>query len=133
MSSKAKIDFITIAVMDLSRSMAFYENAFGFPTQGIQEGSEDHCLFALDDAFQLVLYQRDHFLPMTPNPDQKERSAGFMLSHIEATREQVDLLVERALTLGATAVGEPADEEWGYSVRIADPDGHPWEIVALHA
>ncbi|NCP85539.1 MAG: VOC family protein [Bacteroidetes bacterium] len=55
---------ITIVVSDLEKSVDFYQNGFGFPTKGIQEGNEEHCLFELDDHFSLVLYRRQDFLPL---------------------------------------------------------------------
>lgn len=74
---KPKINFITIAVTDLKKSVDFYKNAFGFPTKGIQDGNEEHCTFDLDDKFSLVTYRRQEFLPLTNSPNQTEKSADF--------------------------------------------------------
>ncbi len=130
MARRAKIDFITIAVSDLAGSIAFYTEVFGFATEGVKQGNEDHCLFALEDDFSLVLFQREAYLPLTANPAPRERSAGFMLSHAAPSRQEVDALLERALALGASPVGEPTLEAWGYSVRFTDPDGHHWEVLS---
>ena len=121
---RPKINFTTLAVTDLKKSIDFYKNAFGFQTEGIQEGYEDHCLFELEDDFILVLYHRAAFLPLTANPNQTEKSAGFILSHNAQNKNEVDEIVKSALSLGATQIGPPLDEEWGYSISIADPDGH---------
>jgi len=127
---RSKINFITLAVTDLQKSIAFYKNAFGFPTEGIQEGYDDHCLFELEDDFLLVLYRRKDFLPLTANPSQTEKSAGFILSHNAQNKDEVDEIVKSALSWGATRIGQPLDEKWGYSVSVADPDGHQWEILS---
>ncbi len=126
-----KINFITIAVTDLAKSVDFYKNAFGFPTKGIQEGNEEHCLFDLDDKFSLVLYRRKEFLSLTANPNQTIKSAGFILSHNAQSKEQVEDILQSALKAGATQIGQTQDEPWGYSASIADPDGHQWEIVYM--
>ena len=54
---KPKIDFITLAVTDLKKSVGFYQDGLGLPTKGIQDGNEEHCLFDLDHDFRLVLYR----------------------------------------------------------------------------
>jgi len=128
---KPKVNFITLAVSDLNKSVAFYSNGFGFPTKGIQEGNEEHCMFDLDDNFSIVLYRRQEFLPLTANPDLAEQSAGFILSHIAQSKAQVDDILQSVLTVGATQIGKIQDEPWGYSASIADPDGHQWEIVFM--
>ena len=69
---RPKVNFITLAVTDPEKSIAFYKNAFGFPTEGILEGYDDHCLFELEDDFILVLYRRKDFLPLTAKSNQTE-------------------------------------------------------------
>lgn len=128
---KPKISFITIAVSDLKKSVIFYKNVFGFPTKGIQDGNEDHCVFDLDNNFSLVLYRRQEFLSLTANPNQTEKSAGFILSHNAQSKSQVDEILQSALKADATQIGQTQDENWGYSASIADPDGHQWEIVFM--
>ena len=125
---KPRIDFITLAVGNLEKSVAFYKDVLGFPTQGTQEGFEDHVLFELENGFGLVLYERIEFLTFTSNPNQKEPSSGFILSHFAEDKEEVDAILAKALKGGATQIGEVSNEAWGYSVNFADPDGHQWEI-----
>ena len=126
---RPKINFITIAVADLEKSIEFYKKVFGFPTKGIQQGNEEHCLFELEDDFVFVLYRRKDFLALTAHPNQVEKSAGFILSHNTQSKEEVDEIVKSALSLGASQIGQAIDEDWGYSVSIADLDGHQWEIL----
>lgn len=125
-----KIDFITIAVADLKKSVSFYENGFGLPTTGMQDENKEHCLFELEN-LTLVLYKRKDFLELTGNPAQTETSAGFVLSYTASSKEQVEKILKKAIEAGATKVGEPQDESWGYSAIIADPDGHQWEIIYM--
>ncbi|CAH0346707.1 VOC family protein [Bacillus sp. CECT 9360] len=54
---KPKINIITLAVDDLEKSIAFYRDGLGFPTQGIAEG-EDHVLIELQGNLSLVFYLR---------------------------------------------------------------------------
>ena len=102
---KSKINFITLAVTDLHKSIDFYTNGFGFPSKGIRDGNEDHCMFDLDDEFSLVLYRRQNFLPLTANPNQTEKSAGFILSHTVQSKEEVDEILKSALNFGVIQIG----------------------------
>jgi predicted lactoylglutathione lyase len=128
---KPKIDFLTIAVTDLEKSVAFYKDGLGLPTEGIQEGNEDHCLFNLDHNFSLVLYSRNEFLGLTGNHNPVEKSAGFIISYIAESKDEVDTILQRAIRAGAAQMGRIQDEPWGYSANFADPDGHIWEITFM--
>ena len=79
-SMRAKVFFITLAVDDLGRSLAFYWDDLGWPTQGVA-GQEFHdeltgadgtiAIFTLDDGLTLMLYERanlakDASLPAGP-------------------------------------------------------------------
>ena len=128
---KPKINFITLAVSDLNKSIDFYTNGFGFPSKGISNSNEDHCMFDLDDKFSLVLYRRQDFLALTANPNQTEKSTGFILSHTTQSKEEVNEILKSALKFGGTQIGQTKDEPWGYSVNVTGPDGHQWEIVCM--
>jgi predicted lactoylglutathione lyase len=128
---KPKIDFITIAVTDLEKSISFYKDGLGLPTKGIQEGHEDHCLFELDRDFSLVLYRRDEFVKFTGNLQPTENSAGFIISYFAESKEEVDSILQKALQAGGRQIGVAKEEAWGYTANFADPDGHPWEITCI--
>ncbi len=71
------------------------------------------------------------FLGLTGNPDQSEKSAGFIITHIADSKEEVDTILQKAIKAGATQIGQTQDEPWGYSANFADPDGHQWEITFM--
>ncbi len=86
---QAKIFFITLAVDDLDRSVSFYRDGLGWPTEGIV-GQEFHdevtgadgtiAFFKLDGGLLLGLYERanlakDAGLPVGP-PSSTEFSLG---------------------------------------------------------
>jgi hypothetical protein len=126
---KPRINFITLAVEDLELSFKFYRQGLGLPSLGRLEGYEDHVLFELENGFGLVLYARAEFLKLTQNPHPVVRSAGFIISHFASSKDEVDTILQKALLAGATRVGLPKTEAWGYSANFADPDGHQWEIT----
>jgi predicted lactoylglutathione lyase len=118
-----------LAVDDLQQSFAFYQQGLGLPSLGRLEGNEDHVLFELENGFGLMLYARSKFVAFTQKADAGPRSAGFLISHFAESKAEVDTILQRALAAGATPVGAPRTEAWGYSANFADLDGHQWEIT----
>ena len=126
---KPKIDFITLAVTDLPKSITFYRDGLGLPTEGIREGFTDHCLFELERGFSLVLYQRESFQNFTGQKEQPEKSAGFTISYFAESRQEVNDILTAALAAGATQIGQAKEVPWGYTANFTDLDGHQWEIA----
>jgi uncharacterized glyoxalase superfamily protein PhnB len=59
-----------------------------------------------------------------------EGFAGFTIAHNVRTREEVDVLLDRARRAGAAIPGPAREMHWGgYVGFFADPDGHVWEIA----
>jgi predicted lactoylglutathione lyase len=126
---RPKIDFLTLSVNDLKKSVAFYRDGLGLATEGVKEGHEDHCLFELERGFSLVLYQRQKFATFTGGRGRHENSAGFIMSYFAESKADVDALLKAALKAGASQIGEVKNDPWGYSANFADLDGHQWEIT----
>ncbi|RZJ78710.1 MAG: hypothetical protein EOO47_12995 [Flavobacterium sp.] len=122
---RPKINFITLAVTDLKRSVNFYKDAFHFP---LGEQNDELCMFELADDFSLVLQRSLDFVVQSGN--SFTASSGFILSRSVKSSAELNEIVDRAVAHGAIKV-KTLDEDWGYSVTIKDFDGHVWEIVRL--
>ena len=136
---QAKIFFITLAVDDLQRSVAFYRDGLGWPTDGIV-GTEFHdevtgadgtiALFKLDGGLLLGLYERTNLAKdasLSPGP---RSSTEFSLGIPAASRDEVDALLRLAEAAGATLPAPAHLRPFGvYSGYFADPDGHLFEIA----
>lgn len=139
MGMKARINVVTLAVEDLDRSLAFYRDGLGLPTQGIVgtefEGDDVHpsgraAFFDLADGLMLALYPRTELAKDAGMPPAPPGATEFSLGHFAGSREEVDQLLERAAAAGGTLVGEPHDRPWGiYSGYFQDLDGHLWEVI----
>ncbi|HEX5166999.1 MAG TPA: VOC family protein [Thermomicrobiales bacterium] len=131
------ITLITLGVQDLQRSVAFYRDGLGLPTQGIiGEEFEDGAVafFKLDGGLILALYPR-HALNKdadlhTAAPAGIEPSVSFSLAHNVGSKEEVDDVMAQATAAGATIAKAAYDRVWGgYTGYFRDPDGHLWEIA----
>lgn len=125
------INFITLVVSDIVRSIDFYTNAFGWMTEGIQVGHEDHCLFDLEGDLVMVLFRQETFYEVTGRKFSKE-SGGMILSYICSSQDEMLDILSRVYRNGAKPIGETKSYIWGVSSHFEDPDGHIWEIVFFH-
>ena len=118
---------ITLGVEDIERSERFYIDGFGLeharPTKGV-------VYFGLRGTL-LALYPRERLARYAGvEPAPAGGFAGVTLSCNVTSRPEVDALVARAGSAGATIMQGPEVVSWGgYCAWIADPDSHLWEIV----
>jgi uncharacterized protein len=134
---KARLDVITLAVADLERSLAFYRD-LGLESKGIigTEWTDDVtgangavAMFELDGGLLLNLYPRPDLAKDAAIAVAAPQSGEFSLAQLVRSRAEVDELLEKAASAGAT-VTPARDRPWGiYSGYFRDPDGHLWEII----
>jgi catechol 2,3-dioxygenase-like lactoylglutathione lyase family enzyme len=130
---KPRISVITIGVDDLERSLAFYRDALGLPTQGVVGTEFEHgavAFFELSGGLILAIWPRADLAHDTGLDQSPSSPTELSLGHNVGSRAEVDEVMEQARSAGATIVKEPADTFWGgYGGYFQDPDGHLWEIV----
>jgi catechol 2,3-dioxygenase-like lactoylglutathione lyase family enzyme len=136
---RAKIFFITLAVDDLGRSVAFYRDGLGWPTEGIV-GQEFHdevtgaegtiAFFTLETGLKLGLYERTNLSKDASLPTGPVSSTEFSLGVPAASQAEVDLLLAQVEAAGGTVTAPAHMRPFGvYSGYFTDPDGHLFEIA----
>ncbi|MED5048662.1 VOC family protein [Bacillus siamensis] len=130
---KPRVTVITLGVDHLERSLRFYRDGLGLPTEGIVGKEFEHgavAFFDLQTGLKLAIWNRKDIaheinVALTaPNP------AEFTLGHNVTSKAEVDKVMEQAKQAGATITDPAHDTFWGgYSGHFQDPDGHLWEIV----
>jgi catechol 2,3-dioxygenase-like lactoylglutathione lyase family enzyme len=136
---RAKIFFITLAVDDLDRAVAFYRDGLGWPTEGIV-GQEFHdeltgaagtiAIFTLDDGLLLTLYERANLAKDASLPAGPPSSTEFSLGIPAQSQAEVDRLLAQVEAAGGTLTAPAHMRPFGvYSGYFTDPDGHLFEIA----
>lgn len=130
---KPRITVITLAVHDLERSLRFYRDGLGLPTQGIVGREFEHgavAFFDLQAGLKLAIWPRASLAhdtgiaPGSPSPTE------LTLGHNVASRAEVDRVMAQAEDAGAVIVKSAQETFWGgYAGYFQDPDQHLWEIV----
>ncbi len=128
-----RITVITIGVDNLERSLRFYRDGLGLPTQGIVGTEFEHgavAFFDLQAGVRLALWPRTSIAHDTGIPAGTPSPTNFTLGHNVASKEDVDAVMEQARTAGAMIVKPAQDTFWGgYAGYFQDPDQHLWEVV----
>ncbi|HWV56277.1 MAG TPA: VOC family protein [Longimicrobiales bacterium] len=128
-----RLTVLTLGVDDLHRAVRFYRDGLGWPTDGIvgeefEQGAV--AFFPLHGGVTLALWARDDLAHDSGVPRGPASPTEFSLGHNVDSRDEVDVVMERARAAGATIVKPAQDTFWGgYAGYFQDPDGHLWEVV----
>jgi uncharacterized protein len=128
-----RTSLLTITVDDLEKSLRFYRDGLGLPTQGIVGREFEHgavAFFDLQGGFKLALWARDDLAHDTGLQKSPRSPTEFSIGHNVRSETEVDAVMLRAEQAGATIVKRPEKTFWGgYAGYFADPDGHLWEVA----
>jgi uncharacterized protein len=120
-----RLSLITLGVSDLARARAFYEG-LGWTTQA---EPDDDVVFFQAGGMIVALWDRARLAEDSAVEDGGGWG-GITLAYNTRSTEEVDEVIERARSAGATIGREPGETFWGgYSAVFIDPAGHPWEVA----
>lgn len=130
---KPRITLITLCVDDLERSLSFYRDGLGLPTQGIVGKEFEYgavAFFDLQPGLKMAIWPRkslahDANIPLSA-PCPTELSIG----HNVSSAAEVDAVMKQAESAGAVIVKPAQKTFWGgYAGYFQDPDHHLWEVA----
>jgi len=130
---RPRIKVLTLGVDDLEKSLGFYRDGMGLPTQGIigtefQDGAV--AFFSLNDDLILALYPKAALAKEAKVPGSPPSPAEFSIGHNVRSKQEVDAVMKQAEQAGARITDPAHDRFWGgYSGHFQDLDGHLWEIA----
>jgi catechol 2,3-dioxygenase-like lactoylglutathione lyase family enzyme len=130
---KPRIKVITLGVRDLAKSLTFYRDGMGLPTQGIigtefEDGAV--AFFNLNDDLILALYPQSALAKDAKVSARPPGPPVFSIGHNVKSKQEVDAVMKQAETAGAKITDPAHDRFWGgYSGYFQDLDGHLWEIA----
>jgi uncharacterized protein len=114
---RPRFDVITLGVASLERSLAFYRDGLGWPTDGVV-GTEFHdeltgadgaiAFLPLENGMQIALYEQDNLAKDAQIPFTPPGSPQFSLIHQVGSREEVDRVIGVAVAAGGPAHGAAA-------------------------
>jgi uncharacterized protein len=129
-----RISIVTLGTNHLPRAVAFWE-AMGWPRKA--KAFEAIAMFQVG-GLAFALYPFDKLAQDCGMIDEGAgdganrhgRFGGFTIAHNVGSEAEVDALLARAVSNGATLQVAAHKAFWGgYTGYFCDPDGHPWEIA----
>jgi catechol 2,3-dioxygenase-like lactoylglutathione lyase family enzyme len=130
---KPRITVITIGVDDLERSLKFYRDGLGLPTQGIFGQEFEYgavAMFDLQNGLKLAIWPRKSISHDTKLAQTPASPTEFTLGHNLNSKAEVDAVMGQVKRAGATITKPAQDTFWGgYAGYFQDPDGHLWEVL----
>lgn len=117
----------------MERSLRFYRDGLGLPTQGIVGEEFEHgavAFFDLRNDLKLALWPRESIAHDSSVPQTPPSPTEFTVGHNVNSKAEVDAVMEQAKRAGARIIKPAADTFWGgYGGYFQDPDGHLWEVA----
>ncbi|WP_054955301.1 VOC family protein [Paenibacillus dakarensis] len=130
MALKADKIFVNLPVKDLDKTVGFFTKiGFEFNPQFTDENAT--CMVISDHIFVMLLVE-DFFKSFTNKdiPNTSDNSEVIIALSADS-REQVDEIVNLALSAGGRATNDPVDHGFMYSWSFEDIDGHLWEVMYM--
>jgi predicted lactoylglutathione lyase len=122
---KQRVSLITLGVSDYERAKSFYATLGWSPALEVEE-----TVFYQANGVVLVLWSREKLAADAGIADDGSGWGGITIAHNVASRQEVDDLLERALTAGGTITREASETFYGdYAGVFRDLDGHAWEVA----
>jgi catechol 2,3-dioxygenase-like lactoylglutathione lyase family enzyme len=124
---RQKLNLITLGVTDFSRAVDFYENGLGWKKSSASV--DELAVFPLG-GIVLALHPRDALAKDVSVDPSGNGFSGITLSYNAHSEEEVDKVMKKVESLGATIVKPAQKVYWGgYSGYFKDLDGHLFEVA----
>lgn len=126
----AKQIFVNLAVNDLDKSKAFFEQ-LGFTFNPQFTSAEGACMVIDENIFAMLLVKPFFQGFTTKKLADANESTEVIIALSAESREAVDEMVRKAVAAGGKEPRDAQDHGWMYNRAIEDLDGHIWEIAYM--
>ncbi|MGG4105042.1 VOC family protein [Paenibacillus sp. FSL W8-0187] len=130
MALKSDNIFVNLPVKNLEKTKDFFSKiGFEFNAQFTDKNAA--CLVIGDNIFAMLLTE-DYFKTFTKKDLSNAANTTEVILALSAeSREQVDEIVNAALSAGGSPSNDPVDHGFMYGWSFQDPDGHLWEVMYM--
>ncbi|RWZ54635.1 VOC family protein [Halobacillus fulvus] len=127
-----RLNLITLGTKDIVKSHQFFKE-LGFETSIRGSESSPAIIFFKNEGTRLALYPLEELAKDINENHPPTISTGFQgitLAYNAKSIDEVDDVLEKAKSAGATIVKEPQKTDWGgYGGYFTDLDGYYWEVA----
>ncbi len=124
---RQQLNIVTLGVKDLKRSLNFYRDGLGWKPSS---ASTENIAFFQMGGVLFSLYPREKLAEDAKISSEGRGFSGITLAYNAKEQTEVDEILKKVESLGATIVKKAEKVFWGgYSGYFADVDGHLWEVA----
>ncbi len=119
---------LNLAVKDMAQSTRFLER-LGFQVDPMFSGDPGMELIQLSDTVYLMLNSEPRFVDISGKQlvDTSLQAEAILQLRVDS-REQVDQIVDAALSQGGQPIHQPNDQGGVYGRSFQELDGHNWDV-----
>lgn len=130
MTFQSKSIFINLPVKDVNKSTDFFR-ALGFEFNPQFTTENTACMIVSDNIFVLIMVE-ERFKEFSKKEIVDATTSAEAIFCLSAeSREEVDELVNKALSSGGSSSSAPQDHGFMYGWGFQDLDGHIWEVAYM--
>ncbi|MFD2672704.1 VOC family protein [Marinicrinis sediminis] len=123
--------FVNLHVKDIKKTMAFFTGlGFEFNMQFTDE-EKAACLVIGDNKYAMLHTEESFMTYSKKQIVDTDTYAQVMVALSAESREKVDEIVNKAISLGGKWFTDPQDHGFMYQWGFQDLDGHIWEIAYM--
>ena len=124
--------WLNLPVKDALKSKEFYSN-MGFTFLEERTTEQSACMLVGETNFVIMLFGEDMFKNFIQHQiTDTQQSSEFLISIDAESREEVDMLAQKAKAAGGIVFAEPAENQgWMYGCGFCDLDGHRWNVLYM--
>lgn len=121
--------YVNLPIKDLKKTMSFFSE-LGFEFNPKFSNDDAACMIIGENIYVMLLTEPffKTFLTITSISDAKKSTEVLVCINAES-REKVDEMFVKAISLGGTAYRPAQDHGFMYSQIFQDLDGHIWEVM----
>jgi predicted lactoylglutathione lyase len=122
---------VNIAVREIAQSAWFLEQ-LGFQIDPMFAEDPGMELIKLSDSVYVMLNSESRFVDISLKQlvDTSKQAEAILQLRVDS-REQVDQIVDAALSQGGLRIHEPNDQGGVYGRSFQDLDGHNWDVFCV--
>ena len=125
--SKPQMIIPMLVCRDVGEQIEFCKRVFAateLSRRAIEDGSVIHATLKINESLIMLHDESSHLESCAPQLDGSSSVVIYLYG------DEVDSVVELAITAGAKVLQAAADQCWGDRVaRIMDPSGHVWNVA----
>lgn len=124
---RQKLNIITLGVENLERALGFYEKGLGWKRSAASQGE---IVFFNLGGIILALFPKEKLAEDAKQSLGECKFSGITLAYNAKSQQEVNEVLAKVASLGATIVKSAAEVFWGgYSGYFKDLDGHLFEVA----